>query len=301
MDLSEVEAPSPATASPSTSRPSTAWTSASWSRTSPPASRPASSCARSACATRPSASTAAVRAAARSAARPGCRDFHPVTLRMAREQQLSLNPTKISGACGRLMCCLSYELALYRQSAAQLPPVGAHLQTGQGTCLVIRTELHQQACGCATATGRSTASRSTNCRRVPGRAAAPPPPRRGGGPRGGRRRARGLTPRAAPGFGLRRPSRASRRFRYNHRFAPHPGDTVPRRFYITTAIDYVNGRPAPRPRLREGARRRDRALPPAARGRHLVPDRHGRARPEDRRAPPRRPGKSPRPSWTRCR
>ena len=38
------------------------------------------------------------------------KDFHPVTLKMAREQQLSLNPSKISGACGRLMCCLAYEL-----------------------------------------------------------------------------------------------------------------------------------------------------------------------------------------------
>jgi Uncharacterized homolog of PSP1 len=73
------------------------------------------------------------------------RDFHPVTLRMAREQQLTLNPTKISGACGRLMCCLSYELALYRQNAGRLPPVGTHLNTGRGSCLVVRTELHQQA------------------------------------------------------------------------------------------------------------------------------------------------------------
>ena len=73
------------------------------------------------------------------------RDFHPVTLRMAREQQLTLNPTKISGACGRLMCCLAYELSLYRESATKLPPVGAQLQTGKGPCVVTRTELHQEA------------------------------------------------------------------------------------------------------------------------------------------------------------
>ena len=72
------------------------------------------------------------------------RDFHPVTLRMAREQQLTLNPTKISGACGRLMCCLAYELNLYRESAAKLPPVGAQLATGKGPCVVTRTELHQE-------------------------------------------------------------------------------------------------------------------------------------------------------------
>ncbi len=73
------------------------------------------------------------------------KDFHPVTLKMAREQQLSLNPTKISGACGRLMCCLAYELAQYRDSAARLPAVGAELHTGQGVMRVTRTEIYQEA------------------------------------------------------------------------------------------------------------------------------------------------------------
>lgn len=73
------------------------------------------------------------------------KDFHPVTLRMAREQQLSLNPSKISGVCGRLMCCLAYELAQYRDSAEKLPPTGAELRTGQGVCTVIRTETYQEA------------------------------------------------------------------------------------------------------------------------------------------------------------
>ncbi|TMQ67808.1 MAG: stage 0 sporulation protein [Candidatus Eisenbacteria bacterium] len=73
------------------------------------------------------------------------KDFHPVTLKMAREQQLSLNPSKISGACGRLMCCLAYELAQYRDSAQKVPPVGTHLHTGQGPMTVIRTEVYQEA------------------------------------------------------------------------------------------------------------------------------------------------------------
>jgi len=73
------------------------------------------------------------------------KSFHPVTLKMAREQQLSLNPGKISGACGRLMCCLSYELAQYRDSAERLPPAGAKLTTGKGVCTVIRTETYQEA------------------------------------------------------------------------------------------------------------------------------------------------------------
>ena len=73
------------------------------------------------------------------------KDFHPVTLKMAREQQLSLNPGKISGACGRLMCCLAYELTKYRDSAEKLPPVGAELRTGKGICRVTRTEFYQEA------------------------------------------------------------------------------------------------------------------------------------------------------------
>jgi len=71
--------------------------------------------------------------------------FHPVTLKMAREQNLSLNPTKISGACGRLMCCLSYELAQYRDSAAKLPPVGTRIGTGKGPVTVTRTDVYQEA------------------------------------------------------------------------------------------------------------------------------------------------------------
>ena len=73
------------------------------------------------------------------------KDFHPVTLKMAREQQLSLNPGKISGACGRLMCCLAYELTQYRDSVSKLPPVGTELRTGQGVMTVLRTEAYQEA------------------------------------------------------------------------------------------------------------------------------------------------------------
>ena len=53
------------------------------------------------------------------------REFEPVTLKMAKEQQLSLNPTKISGACGRLMCCLTYECAAYQDAMRRVPPVGS--------------------------------------------------------------------------------------------------------------------------------------------------------------------------------
>jgi cell fate regulator YaaT (PSP1 superfamily) len=73
------------------------------------------------------------------------KEFHPVTLKMARDQQLALNPTKISGACGRLMCCLAYELAQYRDSAERLPAIGTKIRTGKGEVVVTRTETYQEA------------------------------------------------------------------------------------------------------------------------------------------------------------
>jgi len=52
------------------------------------------------------------------------KDFEPVTMRMAKEQNLPLNPTKISGLCGRLMCCLGYEADIYREFSRGLPKIG---------------------------------------------------------------------------------------------------------------------------------------------------------------------------------
>ena len=51
-------------------------------------------------------------------------DFHPVSIKMAKEQNLSLNPTKISGVCGRLMCCLKYEEDVYEELNKNMPSVG---------------------------------------------------------------------------------------------------------------------------------------------------------------------------------
>jgi cell fate regulator YaaT (PSP1 superfamily) len=53
------------------------------------------------------------------------RDFEPVTLKMAKDQNLPLTPSKISGACGRLMCCLAYELSDYKDLARDIPKVGS--------------------------------------------------------------------------------------------------------------------------------------------------------------------------------
>jgi len=60
------------------------------------------------------------------------RNFHPVTIRMAKDQDIALNPTKISGQCGRLMCCLRYEHEQYREARGRLPAVGTSVVTPEG-------------------------------------------------------------------------------------------------------------------------------------------------------------------------
>ncbi|MBU1862675.1 MAG: stage 0 sporulation family protein [Candidatus Omnitrophica bacterium] len=64
------------------------------------------------------------------------KDFEPVTIKMAKEQNMSLNPTKISGVCGRLMCCLDYEYKTYKDFSAYLPVEGERLKTPEGTVRV---------------------------------------------------------------------------------------------------------------------------------------------------------------------
>jgi cell fate regulator YaaT (PSP1 superfamily) len=64
-------------------------------------------------------------------------DFEPVTIRMAKDQELPLNPMRISGACGRLMCCLKYEHPLYQQFQAEAPTVGERVTTPSGAGRVV--------------------------------------------------------------------------------------------------------------------------------------------------------------------
>ncbi len=59
-------------------------------------------------------------------------EFQPVSIKMAKEQSLSLNPTKISGTCGRLMCCLKYEQNCYEDFLRTTPKVGAYVETEEG-------------------------------------------------------------------------------------------------------------------------------------------------------------------------
>lgn len=60
------------------------------------------------------------------------REFTPVSIRMAKAQQLPLNPDEISGVCGRLLCCLSYENTLYKEQNKKMPKLGAEVVTPQG-------------------------------------------------------------------------------------------------------------------------------------------------------------------------
>ncbi len=64
--------------------------------------------------------------------------FDPVSIRMAKEQGLSLNPTKISGQCGRLMCCLTFENETYQKLKKEVPRIGRTISTAAGKGKVIR-------------------------------------------------------------------------------------------------------------------------------------------------------------------
>ena len=68
-------------------------------------------------------------------------DFQPVSIKMAKEQGLSLNPTKISGSCGRLMCCLKYEQDAYEYLNSLTPSVGSTVKTPEGNAVVTEVNL----------------------------------------------------------------------------------------------------------------------------------------------------------------
>lgn len=68
-------------------------------------------------------------------------EFQPVSIKMAKEQGLSLNPVKISGTCGRLMCCLKYEQDSYEHLLRVTPKVGAVVETQEGTGTVVESNL----------------------------------------------------------------------------------------------------------------------------------------------------------------
>jgi cell fate regulator YaaT (PSP1 superfamily) len=89
-------------------------------------------------------------------------DFEPVTIRMAKDQDLPLNPLRISGACGRLMCCLKYEHPLYQKFQASAPSIGTRVSTPDGDgkvvghsvprdAVVVRMDADGSRCSCSRA------------------------------------------------------------------------------------------------------------------------------------------------------
>jgi len=71
-------------------------------------------------------------------------DFEPVSIKMAKDQNLSLNPTKISGLCGRLMCCLKYEHDNYESAKEDLPRVGSEVITSLGNGRVVALNINER-------------------------------------------------------------------------------------------------------------------------------------------------------------
>lgn len=65
------------------------------------------------------------------------KDFHQLSIKMAKEQNLPLNPTRISGVCGRIKCCMAYEFAVYKELAKALPHVGDKITTPDGKGRVV--------------------------------------------------------------------------------------------------------------------------------------------------------------------
>ena len=82
------------------------------------------------------------------------KEFHSVSVRMAKEQNLSLNPTKISGVCGRLMCCLKYEYAEYMDMKKHIPKMGKRIMTPEGEGKVVRQNVMEQRVVVALIDGR---------------------------------------------------------------------------------------------------------------------------------------------------
>jgi cell fate regulator YaaT (PSP1 superfamily) len=72
------------------------------------------------------------------------RDFEPISTQLAREQNLSLNPAKISGNCGRLLCCLLYERELYQKSLPLYPRIGSKFKTEKGEGIVDKISIFKE-------------------------------------------------------------------------------------------------------------------------------------------------------------
>ncbi|HLT57994.1 MAG TPA: regulatory iron-sulfur-containing complex subunit RicT [Limnochordales bacterium] len=81
-------------------------------------------------------------------------EFAPVSIRMAKDQELSLNPSKLTGQCGRLKCCLKFEADTYRRIRDELPEVGAKVRTPDGTGEVVQVLVARESVAVSLGEGR---------------------------------------------------------------------------------------------------------------------------------------------------
>ena len=102
----------------------------------------------------------------------------PVSMKMAKLQRSTLDPTKISGRCGRLKCCLRYEFETYEVMAADLPPVGSEILTREGTVSVLAQDILSQQLMVRTEDKRRILIAADQVVRVT-KQPPPPKPRRG--------------------------------------------------------------------------------------------------------------------------
>lgn len=90
-------------------------------------------------------------------------DFEPVSIKMAKVQNLSLNPSKISGICGRLMCCLKYENDVYMEMRKGMPEVGERIKTPDGLAKVVDTNLLENVIKARLYLDEKPAGKGKNC------------------------------------------------------------------------------------------------------------------------------------------
>ena len=94
--------------------------------------------------------------------------FDPVTIKMAKKQNISLNPTKISGMCGRLMCCLTYEYEYYAKIKTRLPKIGKRVITKEGEGKIIRQNVLKETLTVALDSGNEIEVQAKDLSRGPG-------------------------------------------------------------------------------------------------------------------------------------
>ena len=102
-------------------------------------------------------------------------DFEPVSIKMAKEQKLSLNPTKISGVCGRLMCCLKYEEDQYEEVRKRMPKVGKEIRTPGGSAVVLEQNILKETVSCRVTHGDTSEIREYTLDELVEMGAAKPP------------------------------------------------------------------------------------------------------------------------------